>query len=103
MLLLDGKAEYLPGKGKPVGIFEDATWHVYETVLPENASLVVFSDGVLEILPDKGLIAQEQLLLKLLLGTEGRLASIEDRLGLADLHEIPDDIAILTLNLGALE
>lgn len=103
VLLLDDRAEYLPGKGKPVGIFEDATWHVYETVLPEKASLVMFSDGVLEILPEKGLIAQEQRLLNLLIGTEGRLASIEDRLQLSSLREVPDDIAILTLNLGEVE
>ena len=30
ILITGGKAEYLPGKGKPVGIFEDANWVVEE-------------------------------------------------------------------------
>lgn len=103
VLLLNNKAEYLPGKGKPVGIFEDATWHVYETQLPENASLVVFSDGVLETLPEKDLLAQEQKLLQLLSGTGGQLALIDERLQLSNRQDMPDDIAVLTLNLGEVE
>ncbi len=95
-----GEARFLEGKGKPVGIFADATWTVYQVALPENASLVVFSDGILEILPAKDLIAKEQCLLDLLNGSNGQLQTISERLGLDDLQDAPDDIAILTLNLG---
>mgnify|MGYP002631982629 CR=1 FL=1 len=34
IMIVDGKADYLPGMGKPVGIFEDAVWAVEEIQLP---------------------------------------------------------------------
>ena len=41
ILVVDGEAVFLPGKGKPVGIFDDATWHVEEFEMPERSSLVL--------------------------------------------------------------
>lgn len=100
VLLCGDQASFLQGKGKPVGIFEDAHWQVYEATIPLGASLVVFSDGVLEILPAKDLITKEQCLLNLLEGSAGQMSVIADRLNLDHLQDAPDDIAILTLNLG---
>lgn len=102
MMLTEQGVNFLPGKGKPVGIFEHAQWEVYEATLPSNAALVVFSDGVLEILPPKELIAKEQYLLNLLEDTGGDINRVCARLGLDDLVDAPDDIAIMTLNTGDL-
>lgn len=102
VLMTKGGIGFLPGKGKPVGIFDNARWDVFEATLPADASLVVFSDGVLEILPPKELIAKEQYLLDLLSDTRGDIEQVCQRLGLDQLQDAPDDIAIMTLNTGEL-
>lgn len=98
VLVADGEARFLEGKGKPVGIFKDATWEVFHATLPEKFSLMVFSDGVLEVLPAPDLIGKEQCLLDLMKNNTGDLASIWSSLGLDKLKDMPDDIAVLTLN-----
>jgi serine phosphatase RsbU (regulator of sigma subunit) len=63
ILCAAGKAEYLLGQGKPVGIFKDVEWPVYQRDLPEKFELACFSDGVLEILPPDDLCSKEEYLL----------------------------------------
>lgn len=94
----NGSAKFLQGNGKPVGIFENAAWDVYSTQLPKDFSLIVFSDGVLEILPPKDLIAKEQRLLDLLSNSQGNIESVCTALDLDNLEAAPDDIAILSLS-----
>ncbi len=91
---------YLQGKGKPLGIFKDAKWEVFQADLPEAFSLTVFSDGVLEILPEKDLIAKEAYLLDLVAQAKGHMQTVAARLRLEDAVEAPDDIAVLTLTSG---
>ena len=102
VLITSQGTSFLPGKGKPVGIFENAEWEVFNATFPEDGSLVVFSDGILEILPPTDLIAKERYLLDLLADTQGDLERISARLGLEQLTDAPDDIAILTVNTGDL-
>lgn len=97
VIIADGQAQYLTGKGKPVGIFEDATWDVYEYELPKTFSLMVFSDGVLEVLPPKDLIHKEQQLLELLAQTNGNIEDVCAKLKKVEPASAPDDIAILSL------
>lgn len=94
-------AEFLYGKGKPLGIFEDAEWQVNKVRLPPKFSLVVFSDGVLEVLPPQDLIAKEAYLLDLLSNSDGNLESIYSQLKLNEGEAAPDDIAILTISTEA--
>jgi hypothetical protein len=98
VLVADGEARFLEGKGKPVGIFKDATWQVFQATLPEKFSLMVFSDGILEVLPPPDLISKEECLLDLMKDCSGDLNAIWARLGLDKLKDMPDDIAVLTLN-----
>lgn len=100
-VVLTDKAEFLQGKGKPLGIFEDAEWHVNKVRLPPQFSLVVFSDGVLEVLPPQDLIEKEAYLLELLSHSDGSLASISRQLKLSNDEAAPDDIAILTISTEA--
>lgn len=88
---------YLTGKGKPVGIFENASWEVYSTQLPPKFSLVVFSDGILEVLPPEDLIDKEQHLLEVMTGHDGDVDSIADSIGVCGMDTAPDDIAILRI------
>lgn len=100
ILITRGNARYLEGKGKPLGLFPEAHWQVFETQLEEPFSLVVFSDGVLEILPPTGLIAKEALLLKMVSEVGGEMDQIYTRFKLDSRLEAPDDIAVLTVNAG---
>lgn len=98
VLVANGKAQFLEGKGKPVGIFKDASWEVYHATLPDAFSLTVFSDGILEVLPPPDLIGKEECLLDLMKDGAGDVSALWARLGLDKLKDMPDDIAVLTLN-----
>lgn len=92
-----GDAVFLEGKGKPLGLFEDAIWTVNTVKLPRGFKLVMFSDGILEMLPGSGMIEREAILLERLQGfTEAAsVAAIADRIGLDVGQEAPDDIALM--------
>lgn len=91
---------YLEGMGKPVGIFKDVIWPVYNLQLPEEFSLMCFSDGVLEVLPAHTLQEKEAQLLEKVAVTSGSLESVCNTLRIEDDGESPDDIAILTISRG---
>ncbi|WP_422445676.1 MULTISPECIES: SpoIIE family protein phosphatase [unclassified Endozoicomonas] len=94
----EGKqVRFLEGKGLPVGLFEDA---VYEDViidLPRQFSLTILSDGILEVLPQKSLKEKEDHLLSVIGEGADTIATLTERLGLNDIQEAPDDIAMLIL------
>lgn len=100
ILITKGETRYLEGKGKPLGLFTDVHWEVYETRLEEPFSLVVFSDGVLEILPPADLIAKEAMLLEMVREAGGEMDQIYARFKLDSSLDAPDDIAVLTVNAG---
>lgn len=93
-------ARFLEGCGKPVGIFKNVTWQIYTLQLPEEFSLTCFSDGVLEILPEKELLAKEAHLLNLIAQHGQSLEAVCDALAIKEIGETPDDIAILTITRG---
>ena len=93
-----GQATFLRGKGQPIGLFEHATYSDEQMPLPHAFSLSLFSDGVLEVLPEKYLITREAALPKLISAAQGDYAEIVKRLGLANCSDMPDDIAMLVLS-----
>jgi serine phosphatase RsbU (regulator of sigma subunit) len=95
-----GQAHYLEGRGKPLGLFANNEWDVYQYKLPEVFSLVAFSDGVLEVLSGNDLLAKEKTLLESLPKADASFESITDELKLLTFDRIPDDIAILTISRG---
>jgi phosphoserine phosphatase RsbU/P len=101
ILIADGKAQFLEGKGKPVGIFPDARWDVFTAKLPDNFSLVVFSDGILEVIPAPDLISKESYLLDVMSNNPQGVDAIWSAFSLDDKKELPDDIAVLSLHTGA--
>ncbi len=100
ILVVDGQAQYLEGKGKPVGIFEQPNWQVYQMALPVGKpfSLIAFSDGVLEILPPENLIEKERYLLSLMSTSPTTISNITQLLQLEGIASLPDDIAILKMD-----
>lgn len=95
-------AVFLPGSGKPVGLFDDVVWRVNHARLPEISSLVIFSDGILEIVEGDDLMAKEHALIEILSSTDGSMQAINRAFGLDDVANMPDDIAVLSISRGVL-
>lgn len=98
ILATDSSAHYLEGSGMPLGIVPDVEYYNYQINLPESFTLCLFSDGILEILPADGLLKQEDCLLKMIRDGKRTLADMASFLGIDELKEVPDDIAIMTVN-----
>jgi serine phosphatase RsbU (regulator of sigma subunit) len=98
VLYHDGEARYLEGRGLPVGLFEEATFEDHELMLPERFSLTLFSDGILDLLPGETLKAKEAILPQMVRQADGTLEGLREVFGLANLGEMPDDIALLVLS-----
>lgn len=100
ILITDEGGQFLEGHGKPVGIFKNVLWTTYQCTLPEKFSLVCFSDGVLEILPEDTLQQKEARLLALVTASGGTLDSVCNTLAIKDIRDNPDDIAVLAITRG---
>lgn len=98
VLYTGGSARYLEGKGLPVGLFVEAAYDNYEIDLPESFSLTLLSDGILDLLPGDTLKEKEAGLPGLVTDAGGSLEGLQRVLGLADLEDMPDDIAVLVLS-----
>lgn len=98
LIIWDDGAEYLHGKGKPIGIFDNASWAVNSVDLTRSFSILAFSDGVLEILPPENLVEKEAYLKRALEGHQGDISGVCRALGLESLDTAPDDIAILKID-----
>ena len=89
---------FLQGKGFPVGLFEEASYSDHTLELPASFSLALFSDGIFDLLPGENLKAKEASLPEQVRLANGTLGGISKQLGLANLGEMPDDIAMLVLS-----
>ncbi|WP_430462436.1 SpoIIE family protein phosphatase [Thalassolituus sp. LLYu03] len=100
VLLAGGQAEFLSGRGMPVGLFREAVYQEMEIELPDDFALMLFSDGILEIMDEPTLNNKEALLLKLAGQSRGDLDAISQALSLSDGEEVPDDIALMVVRRG---
>lgn len=98
VLYTEGNARYLDGRGLPVGLFVEASYENYQIELPQSFSLTLLSDGVLDLLPGDTLKEKESALPRLVEKAGGTLDGLREQLGLADLEDMPDDIAVLVLS-----
>jgi sigma-B regulation protein RsbU (phosphoserine phosphatase) len=92
-----GKSEYLEGKGMAVGLFPAPTFNVYKKDLPKGFKITVFSDGILEVITGPTLMDKEKLLLDVVSQEQRGIESLFSSLGLDDIDDLPDDIAVLTI------
>ena len=98
VLYTGAAACYLEGRGLPVGLFADAVYQDFELELPEAFSLTLLSDGILDLLPGDTLKEKESALPELVSNAGGTLDGLSRMFGLAELAEMPDDIALLVLS-----
>ncbi len=94
----EGTVQLLEGKGLPVGLFDDATFKDMTIDLPEQFTLTILSDGILEVLPFKSLQEKEDYLLSVIREGADTVSALTSRLGLDTITDAPDDIAILILD-----
>ena len=100
VLLQEGRAAYLDGRGMPVGLFREAKYQTYECQLADQFQLLLFSDGILEIIQEPSLNEKEARLLRVVQDTHGDLGQIARLFGLDELPEVPDDIAMMAIGRG---
>lgn len=98
VLFSEGQARYLEGRGLPVGLFAEAVYTDLQMDLPKSFSLTLLSDGILDLLPGDTLKEKEAILPQLISSAGGTLDGLRQVLGLANLGEMPDDIALLVLS-----
>ncbi|HBS42523.1 MAG TPA: fused response regulator/phosphatase [Oceanospirillales bacterium] len=97
VLVADGKAASLEGRGMPIGLFPEATYKNYQMTLPDDFSLMLFSDGILEIMTDTSLSDKEGHLLKLAAASDGSLERFWEIADIPGFRDVPDDIAVMTV------
>ena len=84
--------------GRPLGLFEDAEFRVWQCDLPQKYVLVLVSDGILELMPEETMLQRYRALLTDM--EDAKLDLDEMTAGLdvlADKH-LPDDIAFLVIS-----
>ena len=98
VLVSSAGARYLDGAGSTVGLMEDAVYEEYAIDLPDSFMLALFSDGILEILPEMSLIEKEAYFLNVFEQTVDSPEQLATHLGLDRVDTAPDDIAALFLS-----
>jgi sigma-B regulation protein RsbU (phosphoserine phosphatase) len=96
ILCQDGACQYLELGGLPLGVCE-TEYNREVRDLSEAFELVLFSDGVLEILPQMTLENREKHLIRLVESGSRSISALSADLNLEGRSEVPDDIAVLTL------
>jgi len=100
-LLCSGSGDVgaLEQKAPPLGLFPNAKYERVVLDLPDEFRLTAFSDGVLEVLPQKRLVDKLAAVERTVQAcTSPR--ELADDLRLAALDSLPDDITILTISRG---
>lgn len=97
ILLEAGHARFLEGKGFPVGIMKQATYQKQTIPLEAGMQLVMFSDGITEILSEPDLPAKEKTILSMVAAGDGTVDFFIKKLGLENKKGLPDDVTMLML------
>ena len=94
------ETRFLTGSGLPVGLFSDPEWETYTEPLPEGFQLILFSDGILEVINARSLDQKEKRLLELVRSGRHTIDRLSEALQFEQMSELPDDIAIVTVTDG---
>ena len=96
----DSSAHYLPGSGFPVGIIARVDYQAQKTILNRGEYLVMFSDGIMEIMsPEKNLDLKDQALLDIVVKSKGDIPTMLAACGFDPETKVqqPDDITVLVI------
>ena len=90
-----GRATFLAVPGKPVGLFDAVEYDVAEIYMQPGDSIVAFSDGVLEVMHEKGLAAKETRLVNCTAARAPDIDALWRDIGVAEGDPAPDDLTCL--------
>ena len=93
------EARYLEGASFPIGVTKNAEFTTQTLMLPDNFSLTLFSDGVLELMPQTELADKEKYLVSMI-GEHPSDISIPfflETLGITGDQGLPDDLSVLLI------
>jgi len=99
ILVTNNAAHYVSGEGFPIGIVETAKYIENKFVFNAQDNLMLFSDGIMEILcKDKNMLEKDTLLLDIAAKANGDIAKIVEICNIeTDSNNNPDDISILSI------
>lgn len=97
VLVEDGSARELEGRGMPIGLFETPVFERHKIGLPAKFQLYLFSDGVLEVLGGDNLTEKEQNL-HALCEQEGQSPQAILETVTASYDALPDDVAVMMVS-----
>ena len=92
---------FLDAKALPVGLFSYAEFQTLTMPLPETFTVAMFSDGVLEILPQQTLGEQKAFLLSLFENADLSMEKLVAELGLESTGAPADDVTLLLAKKGS--
>ncbi|WP_067864286.1 PP2C family protein-serine/threonine phosphatase [Neptuniibacter marinus] len=89
---------FLEGRGMPVGLFPEPLFDERKLQLLDEFEITLFSDGILEMLPEGNMSAKEQRLIDAVIAVNGAGPDVIKEALLPDIiNDAPDDIAIMTV------
>jgi serine phosphatase RsbU (regulator of sigma subunit) len=98
IMIANGEARYLEGQGAPVGLFEETDYEEIQVDLPERFRIMMFSDGILEVLEQESLAKKEAFLLEQAPALKSDIDSVYSGLNVDVFDQYPDDIALLVVD-----
>jgi phosphoserine phosphatase RsbU/P len=96
----NNEVQVITEKSTPVGMFDFAEYKNVSLPLPDDFTFTIFSDGILEVLPEKDTEQQIERLKKLVNDKDLNLNELVDKLTADDNLQLLDDITILSLKKG---
>jgi serine phosphatase RsbU (regulator of sigma subunit) len=97
-MLYDGEQlTILACRGRPVGLFPDAVFSRKQQQLPPSFTLLLMSDGIIELAPAGELEGKQKTLHEALCLADSSLESLSGSLGLGQIETLRDDITLLMI------
>ena len=97
ILSADDGAQFLEIGGLPLGLYQTPEYDSRSVSLPSHFTIVMFSDGVFEIMPQQTLKAKEEHLLSVVKCGNRDVEALAEQLGIESTGNVPDDIAVFTV------
>jgi sigma-B regulation protein RsbU (phosphoserine phosphatase) len=102
----DGEATEIPLKKSsfPIGLVAEAEYFDQTIALADDFAMTLFSDGILEALPQETLAEKERYLREMVAETQGSFGLIKEALIISDVfskkYNVPDDVAVMSVSLA---
>lgn len=98
-ILFDGlQARQIECRSRPVGLFDGVQFPIEEIQLPEGFLLLLLSDGIFEIMPEKSNKASFRELLNRVSSTEVSFDELMDGIELKNNSQLRDDVTMLAIS-----